>query len=122
WRSRSRTERLFEERNADAFRTTDLLQGRRRPRLALHHLGKEGQTDADNLPFLSQAGDGLFQELLLILAHVVASFGELSECPPECRQDFPCVVRVEKIDGGEVLAFYLPNIPFPHESNCCHPV
>src|SRR5438132_315817 len=41
WWSGSRTERLYEERDADAFGPTNFLQRGGRPRLALHHLGKQ---------------------------------------------------------------------------------
>ena len=51
-RSGRRTERLFEERNADTLRTTHGFQGGRRPRFALHHLGKQDQPHADDLAFL----------------------------------------------------------------------
>ena len=44
--SGGRTERLFEEGDADALRAAHFFQRGGRPRLALHHLGKQGQPHA----------------------------------------------------------------------------
>ena len=62
---------------------------RRRPRLALHHLGKQGQTDADDLAFLGQAGHGLFKKLLLLLGAFRWTFsGKLPNARPKAASTF----------------------------------
>ena len=40
----------------------------RRPRLAFHHLGKQGQPHGNDFAFLGKPGHGLFEELFLFLA------------------------------------------------------
>src|SRR6266851_154483 len=114
--SSGRTERLLEERDADALGTAYLLQSCRRPRLALHHLGKERQPDGDDFAFLSQTGHGLIQELLLILAQVAAVFGKFAEGPSERRQHFSGVVQVEEICQRAVLPFDKSDFQIPQKS------
>ena len=96
--SGARTKRFLQERDPDPIGAAHFLQGCRRPRLALHHLGKQGQPDGNHLAFLSQARHGLFQELLLVFARFASAFGEFAEGPPKCRQHFSGVIQVEKID------------------------
>jgi len=63
--SAGRAEGLFEERDADALRAASFLERGGRPGLALHHLGKQGQSHGNDFAFLGQARHGLIQELLL---------------------------------------------------------
>jgi hypothetical protein len=99
------TERLLQEGHADALGPAHLLQRGRRPRFALHHLGKQGESDADDFAFLGQAGHGLIQEFLLVLALAAEVLGEFAEGPPKCRQHFSGVVCVEQIDSGGIVGF-----------------
>ena len=120
-RGGGRTERLFEKGDADPFGAAHFLERGRRPCFALHHLGEQGQPDADDLAFLGQTGHGLFQELLLVLARFAAVFGKFAERPPKRRQHFSGVVRVEEINGGGVLSFDEANFQLPHEAGRRHP-
>jgi hypothetical protein len=61
-RRRGRAKRLFEKDDADALGAAGRFQGSRRPRLALHHLGKQRQPHGNNLAFLSQAGNRLCEK------------------------------------------------------------
>jgi hypothetical protein len=92
---RLRRERLFKERDANALGAAYLLQGSWSPRSAFHHLGKQGQPDANDFVFLGQARDGLFQELLLFLADVTRVLGQFPEGPPKRSQHLLGVVKVE---------------------------
>ena len=97
-RGRGRTERLLQEGHADALSAADFLQRGKRPRLALHHLGKQGQADTNDLAFLGQASNRLLKELLLVLADLVAGFWQGTESPAKCRQYLLGVAKREEID------------------------
>src|SRR6516164_9350549 len=64
-------EAIFQEGDANTLGAADFLQRGGRPEFALHHLGKESQPDADDPPFLGQAGYRLLQELLLFFGQDV---------------------------------------------------
>ncbi len=81
--SGGRGEGFFEEGHADAFGPADSLQFRGCPRLALHHLGKQGEADADNFVFLGQTLNGLLQELLLVICEFADALGQDTECPSQ---------------------------------------
>ena len=89
------------------------FRGGGRPRLALHHLGKQGQPDGDDLAFLGQAGHGLFKKLFLLLAQFRRVFRQFAEGPPKSRQHLLGVVGVEEIDRRRVLAFTRSNLQAP---------
>src|SRR5438067_2022937 len=102
-RSSRRTERLFEEGDADTLGAPHCFQGSRRPRLALHHLRKQSQPDTDDLAFLSQTVNGLFKKLFLLLAGLGTRVRQDAEGPPKGRQDFLGVADGEEIDSRRVL-------------------
>ena len=108
--------------DADALRAADFLQRGRRPRLALHHFGEQGQPDADDLAFLGQARQRLAPG---------TPFGPWScrrasreacrrpaQTPPALsgrgpgRRDRP---------AARVLAFNKANLQLPHEPADGHP-
>ena len=60
------TECLFQKVDADAFCPADLVQRGRNPRLALDHLGKQGQPHRDHLAILRQARGDRADKLVLI--------------------------------------------------------
>ena len=101
-RSGGRTERLFEERDADALRAAHFLERGRRPRLALHHLGEQGQPDGDDLAFLGQAGHGLFEKLLLVLAQCRwRSPASLPKARPNAASTFSAWSRSKRSTAAE---------------------
>ena len=114
--SGGRTERLFEKRDADALGATHFFQGGRRPRLALHHLRKQGQPDGDDLAFLGQAGHGLFRNSFCSLLCFAGVLWQFAEGTPKGRQHLPGVIHVEEIDRRRVLAFKKSNLQLPHEA------
>src|SRR5205085_2360181 len=65
------TERFFEEGHGNALRATYFLQRGGRPRFALHHLGKQGQADADHLAFLGKSGNRLVEKVIVLLGQLV---------------------------------------------------
>ena len=86
------------------FGAAHFLERGRCPRLALHHLGEQGQADGDDLAFFGQPGDRLLEEVLLVLARASPMFsGKLAERPPKCHQHFLGMVEIEEIDGRGVL-------------------
>jgi len=114
--SGARTEGFFEKRDTDPGGAAHFLQGGRRPCFAFHHLGKQCQTHGDDLTFLSQARDGLFQEFLLVFGRFPPAFGKLAKGAPECRQNFSRVIQVEQINQRAVLPFDKPDFQFPEET------
>ena len=77
------SERLFEERDADAFGAADFLESGGRPWLALDHLGKQGQPHRDDLAFLSQASDGLIEEGVLLFGALAEVVGQAPKARPK---------------------------------------
>ena len=75
-------------------------EGGRRPGLALHHLGEQGQPHRDDLAVLGQPGDGLVEERLLLRGVKCRALGKRAEGPAERRQHLAGVARVEEIDQG----------------------
>lgn len=65
WGCRS-GERLFEKGDAHTFRAADFLERGQVPRLALHHVRKQGQPHRDDLAILGQARDGLIEKGVLL--------------------------------------------------------
>ena len=59
---------LFQESDAHPLGAAHRPQRGRRPGLALDHLGEQGQPHGDDFAVLGQPGDGLIQELALLLA------------------------------------------------------
>ena len=120
--SRGRTERLFEKRDADALRYRPLaFSVAGRPRLALHHLGKQGQTDADDFAFFSQASDRLLEKVLLFLARFAEILRQGSEGPPKCRQHFLGMAKSERDRPPRNSAFEQSDFQLSHEPSRRHP-
>ena len=116
-----RREGFLEKRNADSFRAAHLLERGRRPRLAFHHLGKQRQPDADDLPFLGQAGDRALQEVLLLPGHIFTIFRKRAKRLTESRQHFSGMTQVKQIRGGKVAALNELDLQLPEKANQGHP-
>ncbi len=111
--SRGRAERLFEEGDADPLRAAHGFQGGRRPRLALHHLGEQGQPDADDLALLGQAGHGLFQKLFLLLAQF--AFRKNTESSAKGCQHLFSVTKRNQVHQRTVLPFDQSDFQIPQK-------
>ncbi len=98
-------ERLLEERDPHALGAADLNQRGGRPRLALHHFGKEGQADTNDFAIFGQAVDRLLEKRVGLGCRIAVLLREASECAPEGTQDFLGVIHVEEIDQADVAAF-----------------
>src|SRR5204863_411781 len=76
---------------------------------------------ADDLALLGQAGHGLFQKLLLLLAGIGGAVGQNADRPAESRQHLLGVSNREEIGCRRVLGFNVPNVQLPHEPGRRHP-
>jgi hypothetical protein len=112
---RLRGEGFFQERDADPLGAAHIFQGGGSPRPAFHHLGKQGQPDANDLVFPGQAGHGLAQELPLLSAHRGGARRKSAEGTPKSRQHLPGVVEVEQVGQGRVLTLEQIDLQFDHE-------
>ncbi len=99
--SRCGTEGLIEEGDPNTFHTAYLLECGRRPRLALDHLGKQGQAQADDFAILGQLRHSLIEEALLLARQAALRQG--AKGPTEGRQDRAGVPGIEEIDRRRVL-------------------
>ena len=99
------TKRLLKEGDADALRTAYFLQGRRGPRPGFHHLGKQGQADADDLVLPGQASNRLLKKLFLVLADLGAILRQGTESTTECRQHPVGVAKRENVIDVALLEF-----------------
>jgi len=104
-----------QEGDAHALRASDLSQRCRRPGFAFHHLGEESQPHRDDLVVLGKLGDRLIQEGLLVLGEIVRFFGQCPIGLPECRQHFPRMAWIKKIDESDVLIRDEIDFQVPHE-------
>ncbi len=95
---------FFQERIADSFGAAHFFQGAGSPRSAFHHLGKQGQPDANDFVILGQAGDGLLQELRGFPVDFVEIFRQFPKGPTEHRQHFFGVRKIEEIGERDVFS------------------
>ena len=108
-------EGLFQEGRADAQRATDFFQSGRSPRLALHHLGEQGQANGDKLAVLGQPLDGRIDKRLVLGPEPVGSRRQSPVGPAERCQYDPRVRRVEQVHQCAVFSFDQPDLQGPHE-------
>ena len=99
------TERLFQKRHAHALGTADFLQ-----RGGVHGLpfiisANRASRTQMTLPSSAKPGDRLIQEGLLSLVISPRLLGQVAESPPECRQHFSGMARIEEIDRRRCSAF-----------------
>src|SRR5262245_7156520 len=94
--------RFFQKGDSQTCRATYGFERRGRPRFVLHHVGKEGQANANDLAILSQPRDGLLQELLLVLGRIAADW-IFAIGSSKSRQHAPRMIEMKQIDRRRVL-------------------
>src|SRR6516225_7191099 len=90
-------ERLFEERDADAFRASHFLERGRGPRLPLYHVGEQRQSHRDDLAFLGEPSDRLSEEGVLLFGALTETLRYAAVGPAKCGQHFVSMKGVEEI-------------------------
>ena len=91
------------------------------PRLALHHLGEQGQTDTDDFAVFSQTSDRLRDKGLLFLAYFAEMIRQGSKSPAKSRQHFFSMADWKEIDGRGIRCFDKSDFDLSHEASRRHP-
>lgn len=118
-RCRRGAEGFLQKRRPDALRSADGGQRGWRPGPRLHHLSEQRQPHRDDLAFLGQSGDGLFEEACLFGGRL--AFRQRPEGPAERGQHLLGVARRKEIGRRRVVSFEQANFQIAHEPCRRHP-
>ena len=113
---RWRTERLFQERDADALRAAHSFKVAGVHGLPFIISANRARRTRDDFAFLGQARTRLVRETLSGPCWHRRIFGQDSEGRPNAASTFLSMTEIEEVDQGGVLPFDKPDFQSPHEA------